>query len=61
MNKDNTHHCSTEDLQQAIETEKAKVKPPEKIEILTDVWKIGRALTRFKNGEIGIVRFLHLL
>lgn len=53
MNTRDLHDCSTEDLKEAIESDKAKIKPVGKESILADVWKIGRELERYKNNEIG--------
>jgi Protein of unknown function (DUF2841) len=53
MNTLDLHACSTEDLKEAIESDKAKIKPTGKEAILGDVWKIGHELERYKKGEIG--------
>jgi Protein of unknown function (DUF2841) len=53
MNTRDLHDCSTEDLRQAIISDRAKIKPIEKEAILEDVWKIGRLLERFKSGGAG--------
>lgn len=53
MNTRDLHDCSTEDLRQAIRSDRAKIKPTEKELILEDVWTIGNQLERFKDGEMG--------
>lgn len=53
MNTGELHDCSTNDLRQAIESDRAKIKPVGKESILEDVWKIGNQLERVKRGEIG--------
>lgn len=59
MNCSHLHHCTTNDLKAAIQSDRTKLKPIEKERILEDVWKIGYQLERFRGGGIG--RFLALV
>jgi Protein of unknown function (DUF2841) len=59
MNTGELHDCQTEDLRKAIESDKVKIKPIEKYDILEDVWKIGHELERVKRNEIGELRCSH--
>lgn len=53
MNTRDLHECSTDDLKQAITSDRGKIKPIEKEAILQDVWKIGELIERFKDGQVG--------
>jgi hypothetical protein len=48
------HKFRAADFEQAIQSEKTKIKPQEKWEILEDIIRVRKMQERFEEGEIGM-------